>query len=104
MIDLESIERTISDLESTRDTSFRLCERLAWLYIVRDHLKGTTTPEQPSQSVTGAYNGSEFLEAAATVSVDELMGVLDEHMEALKVVHPKEYTSVIGRIKALRKK
>ena len=38
MVSIEIIEEEILDLEK-RDTSYAVCERLAWLYIVRDHLK-----------------------------------------------------------------
>lgn len=38
MVSIETIEEEILDLEK-RDTSYAVCERLAWLYIVRDHLK-----------------------------------------------------------------
>ena len=44
MIDLETVENEINKIEVTCDTSFRACERLAWLYIVRDHLRPTQTP------------------------------------------------------------
>lgn len=38
MVSIETIEEEILDLEK-RDTSYAVCERLAWLYTVRDHLK-----------------------------------------------------------------
>jgi len=38
MVSIEIIEEEILDLEK-RDTSYAVCERLAWLYTVRDHLK-----------------------------------------------------------------
>lgn len=38
MVSIETIEEEILNLEK-RDTSYAVCERLAWLYIVRDHLK-----------------------------------------------------------------
>lgn len=38
MVSIEIIEEEILDLEK-RDTSYTVCERLAWLYTVRDHLK-----------------------------------------------------------------
>ena len=38
MVSIEIIEEETLDLEK-RDTSYAVCERLAWLYTVRDHLK-----------------------------------------------------------------
>ena len=100
MISLEAIEREISELEATRDTSYRLCERLCWLYVCRDHLR----PPQSGQGdrVTSRIDGSEFLEVCSDVSYTAMMGVLDEHMSVLKVVQPKEYDALMAKLRALR--
>ena len=99
MISLETIEREISEIESSRDTTYRTCERLAWLYIVRDHLRPTQTP---SDHRTQTIGGSEFLELSSGVSYPALMGILDEHMSALSVVNARLYESIMDKIRALR--
>lgn len=99
MISLETIEREIEEIESTKDTTYRTCERLAWLYIVRDHLRPT---QAPSDHRTQTIGGSEFLEASSGVSYPALMGILDEHMSALAIVNSKLYESIIDKIRALR--
>lgn len=99
MIDLETIEREIQEIEATRDTTYKTCERLAWLYIVRDHLRPMAIP---SDHRTQTISGSEFLEAASNVSYPALMGILDEHMSALAVVNPKQYQAVMQRIRSLK--
>lgn len=96
MISLETIEREIDELES-RETSYRVCERLSWLYTVRDHLR-PARQDGNTQFITG----SEFLEACSGVSYVSLMRILDEHMSALSVVQPKQYESVLDRIRSLR--
>lgn len=96
MISLETIEREIDELES-RETTYRVCERLSWLYVVRDHLMPRASAKE-----TDYMQGSEFLEAASGVSHRKLMGILDEHMSALSVVQPREYESIIARIRALK--
>lgn len=95
MVSLETIEREISELEAARDTSYRLCERLAWLYIVRDHLR------PPRDDRTQAMGGSEFLEAASGVPYTQLMRVLDDHMEAIRIIQPRQYDAVMDRIRQL---
>lgn len=97
VIDLETIERTIQEIEATKDTTYHTCERLAWLYVCRDHL----VPQRKDER-TQWMSGSEFLELASGVSYPELMRILDEHMSALAVVQPREYESVLQRIKDLR--
>lgn len=99
MIDLDIIEDEIRELEARGDTTYKLCERLSWLYIVRDHLlskkdKGTATP---------ALQGSEFIELASGVSYPDFIRVMDEHMETMKVLYPKGYDSVIDRLAQLHK-
>lgn len=100
MIDLETIEREINELEARGDTTYSLCERLSWLYVVRDHLIRKPEPSEPR--ITEELSGSEFLELSSGVEWGQLMAVLDEHMEALRVVMPKQYEAVIERIRALR--
>ena len=101
MVSIETIEEEILDLEK-RDTSYAVCERLAWLYIVRDHLKSNMQPMAMSTQETDALTGSDFLEAASCVDYAELMGILDNHMSCIKAVCPKEYDAVMSQIHALR--
>lgn len=98
MIDLETIEREIRELEARGDTTYSICERLSWLYICRDHLR----PVREEARTTQDLRGSEFLEAASGVSYPALMRILDDHMSALQVVQPREYESVMEKIRYLR--
>ena len=91
MIDVSVIEDEISALEE-EETTYETCERLACLYTVRDHL----LVKQPSTETP-----SEFLTVAVGVPTPDLMRVMNEHMEALRVVYPTEYEAVVGRIKSL---
>lgn len=97
---METVENEINKIEVTCDTSFRACERLAWLYIVRDNLSRKRTS---SDGLTMYLNGSEFLEVASGVSYPALMQVLNEHMQALSVLQPKVYESLMGKIRDLRR-
>ena len=59
---------------------------------VRDHLKAKQHDESKS---------SEFLTAAVGVPTPELMAVIDQHMEAIKVVYPSEYNAIVAKIRSL---
>ena len=90
MVSIETIEEEILNLEK-RDTSYAVCERLAWLYIVRDHLKKPTVDATVMEPrITGELTGSEFLKAASNVDYAALMGVLDNNMSCIKAVCPKK--------------
>ncbi len=47
-------------------------------------------------------HGSEFLEACSGVPYKALMKVLDEHMEAIRLMYPTSYDNVVNRIRELR--
>ena len=98
MINLETIENEINRIEVEFDTSFRACERLAWLYVVRDHLAA----KRMADGVTEEMQGSEFLRACSGLKYSSLMRVLDEHMNVLSVVQPKEYQALLEKIRNLR--
>lgn len=100
MISLETIEREINEIETRCDTTFRTCERLAWLYVCRDHLRARQ--DSNGDSVTPYMQGSEFLELASNVSYPALMRVMDEHLETIRLLYPKTYDSVLERIRELR--
>lgn len=94
MINVDIIEQEIIDLEK-KDTSYATIERLAWLYIVKDHMTAH------DRAKAGLFVGSEFAEACSGAPMDSLMAILSEHMESLRAVYPKEYEALISRIKAL---
>lgn len=100
MVSVETIEQEIIELES-RDTSYAVCERLAWLYTVRDHLRRPRDEPSDADRRVGSLSGSEFLESVSGRDLDGVMGVLSEHMDAIRVVAPREYERVIERIRAI---
>ena len=48
MIDLNEIHAEIDKLENSEHTTYSICEKLAILYIVRDHYKKTPTSVTPT--------------------------------------------------------
>lgn len=97
MIDLETIEQEIYELETRHDTSWFVCERLSILYTVRDHLKGSADVESPR--LVDSRGGSEFMRAVDGKSVEGVLSVIDEHLEALRVVQPRAYDAVMDRLR-----
>lgn len=90
MIDVSLVEDEIRAIETEEETTIDACERLACLYVVRDHLKAKEPGEQ-----------SEFLAASVGIPLQDLMRVLDGHMNALRIVYPAEYADLMKRINAL---
>lgn len=99
MISIDEVNKTILDLEQ-KDTSYATCERLAWLYIVKDHLTGQVQPitHEKSPEMTGSF----FLELASGIDTYELMKIIDEHMNVIMLIIPKEYDAVMKKIEELK--
>lgn len=97
MLSLQKINDTISDLEMS-DTNLNVMEALAHCVTVRNHLLGKDVSQ-----FTRTMEGSEFLEAASNVDVKPLLGIINEHLEAVRIVYPKEYNDIVERVRALKR-
>lgn len=94
-VNLDEIRAEIAELEDN-ESIYRRCESLAARYVILDHFTGGR--EEPR---TQRLTGSEFLEVASGVGYPDLMGVLDEHMESLRMMYPNSYSSIIDKIRQL---
>lgn len=102
-MNVQVIEDEIIKLEHS-DTTWQNCEKLASLYIVRDHLK--EPPERETLSVSyetvSRVGGSEFLDAcSAAPDIAEVLYILDEHMTVIEALYPREYSAIINKIQGL---
>ena len=108
-MDIVEINEHIRKLKC-EETNWQSVEKLAALCTVRNelsesresspapqadpvrHTEYSTRPQEPR---------SEFVEAASAVPFSGLMEVLDRHMNAIKLVYPKEYELVMRKIVSL---
>ena len=91
MINIEEINGEIVRLESMPTTMVTI-EKLASLYVVRDHL----TNSSPVGEIPEGE--SEYYSACAGKPVCEVMGVMDELMSALMVIQPRLYSAVLQKL------
>ena len=102
MVDLDIINGTIAEWEA-KDLTFLVVERLAWLYIVRDHVLmrvNEETGEEPVMMPAVAMSsGSEFMEACSKADPVRMWNVLDDMMETLKMLNPRLYQATIDKIR-----
>lgn len=111
-MDIDEINEHIRKLKC-EETSWQSVNKLAALCTVRDELEEAHAPKTqirtlPPATYAAAYSTatepqSDFVAAASSVPFSGLMQVLDEHMNAIKLVYPKEYELVIRKIAALSK-
>lgn len=110
-MDIVEINEHIRKLKC-EETNWQSVEKLAALCTVRNELneaesrENSTTPQdeparQIAYSTRPQESQSEFVEAASAVPFSELMEVLDKHMDSIKLVYPKEYSSIIYRLKSM---
>lgn len=100
-MDINEINSEIYRLENA-DTTYSNCEKLSTLYTVRGGLDKQVRCEEPRYSFASAP-ASEFVQTVMEYPYEEVITVLDEHMEAIKVMFPREYRSVLRKIQALKK-
>lgn len=84
------IQEEIERLEK-EETSYSNCVKLAVLYTVLNNYR--------DQQPTSSYGSSEFLLVCSQQPIDKVLDVIDEHMEAIKLLYPKEYNLIIKKIK-----
>ena len=100
MISIEQIEGEISALEEEKPTHV-IMEKLANLYIVRDHM--TIKPELAPDTayVPLQRSKSEFVTVCSGQDIEAVLEALDGHMSAIKILYPKEYNKIIDKIKKI---
>lgn len=90
MIDVSILDNEISRLEA-EELNYQTCARLADLYSVRDHCR--------QQYSRYSYGQSEFLQACGAAPIEAVLDVIDEHMQCINALYPKEYSAVLRKIK-----
>lgn len=87
----EIIANEIAELEKL-PINYSNAEKLAYLYIVQDHLSKRET----------LYNsGSELSKAIRGKDIQDVLAVIDELMRTISVLSPKLYTATLERLKSL---
>jgi len=106
MITKQDLEEAIAECQGQRNPNASTCLKLAAFYTIRKELFGEEKKaEQPMYSYASepvetiqSYGDSEFLEAVNGKNVDDVMPVMDELMDAMKVLQPRIYDSVMRKI------
>lgn len=107
---LKEIEWAISELESEETSKYGYI-LLAALYTCRDHMldEHPAQPQisayseaAPAEEKLGRYGDSEFLRAVEGLDPAEAWGVMDWHMNSVRVIGPRAYDSVMRKLTELR--
>jgi hypothetical protein len=91
----EELLDAIKEIQS-KEPTYANCEKLATFYTLLRYLYSEEKGQ--SRDAFPASSGSEFRQAIAGKNIEKVVDVLDEHMEMVQVLFPKEYKEVIRRI------
>lgn len=100
MFDLDAINRDIAELER-KPLSYAVAERLAWLYVIRDHYAGAPddTAREPVDTHRIEYKGdTEFSRAVHGKEAAEVWPVIDDMMSTIKGIQPRVYQMTMRRL------
>lgn len=97
-MNLNEITREIQRLEQS-ETNYANCEKLAYLYTVRNGL--TDRESEPKQTYSYVSGASEFLNVSHSKEYSKVLDVLDEHFECIRILYPTEYNVIMKRLRSL---
>lgn len=109
MITEKDLREAIAECQGTRNPNASCCIKLAAYYTILNNLYPKEEPLDVGYSTMPSYNdylpqiqtGSEFMDVCSQKDIMAVLEVLNEHMEAIQLLYPKEYDSIIERIKEL---
>lgn len=81
--------------------NYQCIEKLAHLYAVYDHLysESIQNPTVKDECIVGEYGESDFLQAISGQDASKVWALMDELMDALKVLNPKLYDNCFTKLK-----
>lgn len=100
MITKKDLEAAIAECHSKRNPDASTCIKLAAFYTIKKELYGDEAVSAYSYApanVIEIYSSTDFAKAVDGKEQDEVLPVIDELMETLKIICPGLYSAVMGR-------
>ncbi len=108
MITEKDLREAIAECQGTRNPNASTCIKLAAFYTILNNLYPKEEDIQPISDIPEnrskiplIQSESEFMDICSQKDIKSVLGVLNEHFEAIKLLYPKEYDSVLEKIKNL---
>ena len=116
MITEKDLQEAIAECKGKRNPDSSTCIKLAAFLIIQEHLYGKpseseTVPALPAYSYAAppeqvetyieTTGDSEFLKAVDGRKADKVWKLVDELVEAVKILHPRMYTTFIDKVQDL---
>ena len=106
MISEKDLQEAIAECQGVRNPNASTCIKLAAFYTILNNLYPKEIQEEHyiapyDNYVPQIQTESEFMNVCSRKDILDVLEVLNEHMEAIKLLYPKEYDSIIEKIKNL---
>ncbi len=111
MITEKELHEAIAECQGTRNPNANTCMKLASYYTILDHIgekaEAKTIPMQgysysPSPTFEAYSSESEFGTIVKDIDYTELMRVMDEAMETMRIMVPRLYDAIMRQLTALK--
>lgn len=103
MITAEALQEAIAECQGERNPNRDTCMMLAAFYTIQDHLypqersmPSYSFAEPPEQ--VGYDSGTEFSAAIKGKSVDDILPIMDDAMDAVKTMLPRLYNGIMAKL------
>ena len=111
MITEKDLKAAIAECQGARNPNANTCIKLAAYYTILNTLY-PTEPTEPKEIYDVGYSmdnyippiqsDSEFLAVCSNKDITKVLEVINEHMDAIKILYPKEYDSILNRIQEIK--
>ena len=112
LITKHDLDEAIAECQGQRNPNANTCIKLAAFYTIRSELfkeekdDGQQQTQLPppmfsyssGEETVGRYGDSEFLEALEGKPVENVMMIMNELMDSMKVLQPRIYDSVMRKV------
>ena len=107
MITEQALQEAIAEVQGKRNPNRDDCMMLAAFYIIQERLYPEERPsysyasENPIEARAeqiGEYGDSDFLQAIRGKPLEDVLSVMDELMETLKIIHGRLYDGVMRQL------
>ena len=105
MITEQALAEAIAECQGQRNPNRDTCMMLAAFYTIQDHLYGKTSysyasePEEQAETHLTFNSGSEFSQAIQGMDMDRVLKIVDEAMDAVKVMLPRLYAGIMRKLR-----
>lgn len=100
MIREDDLLEAIAECQGERNPNANTCRNLAAFYTILDHIRDTKDIEEHYSFATSSVeydSGTEFSDVVRGRDWNEILPIIDELMDTLKILNPRLYAGVMRK-------